>query len=385
MKIAIYYPWLYLRSGAERVILELIKRSEHEYTILTNHFDKDNTFPEFDNLNVVELKNVPVNRNLLSVAKAASIIATQKIDISGFDALFVLSDGLGDLILVKNKDIPVICFCLTPLRPVFDKHYRKRAIASRKGLRLLGFHIYSELFKIVDQRMWKKYDYIFFDSKETLSRAKKGGLLDGLTGKYEVLHPGVDSNVHKPIWKYKPYFFIPGRIMWTKNIQLGIRSFIKFKKDNPEFLNFKLVIAGQVDNKSNIYFEELRTISKERGDIKYIISPSDKKLRKLYSECWAVLQTSFNEDWGLTPLEGNAYGKPVIAVNRGGLKESQIDGKTGYLIEPTVREFSKKLAKLAGNLRLTRRIGINARENSKKYDWESFVKRIEEVFNDELV
>jgi hypothetical protein len=44
MKMALYYPWIYLKSGVERTILETIKRSEYEYTIFTNHYDKSRYF-----------------------------------------------------------------------------------------------------------------------------------------------------------------------------------------------------------------------------------------------------------------------------------------------------------------------------------------------------
>src|SRR3989344_6680196 len=106
MKIAIYYPWIYLTSGVERVILEIVKRGKHDYTIFTNRYDKKNTYPEFKNLKAVELNRVSIKRDLFPVAKAALTIAFQKINLSGFDVLFVHSDGLGDLVLTRNKEVP---------------------------------------------------------------------------------------------------------------------------------------------------------------------------------------------------------------------------------------------------------------------------------------
>jgi glycosyltransferase involved in cell wall biosynthesis len=225
--------------------------------------------------------------------------------------------------------------------------------------------------------MWQNYSYIFFISKETLRRAKNGGLLHGLKGGYEVLSPGIDQKTHKPSWKYKPYFLIPGRIMWTKNIELGIRAFLKFKEKYPKYSNFSLIVAGQVDKKSGSYLRALRKISDGRKDVKFVVSPTEEKLKKLYSECYTVLLASLNEDWGLTLLEGNAYGKPTIAVNRGGPKESQIDGKTGYLVNPKVEDFVEKMAKFAENEELVRKLGGQARINVKKYDWTDFVSRID--------
>lgn len=76
MKMALYYPWVHLRSGVERTILEIVKRSKHKYTIFTNRFDKENTYREFRNFEVIELRRVPVERSIPSVLSAATVIAS---------------------------------------------------------------------------------------------------------------------------------------------------------------------------------------------------------------------------------------------------------------------------------------------------------------------
>lgn len=379
MRVAIYYPWVYLTSGVERTIAEIAKRSKHKVTIFTNHFDPKNTYADFKDLKVIQLAYIPVARNIFSVTRAAVTIALQKIDLSSFNALLVHSDGLGDLILSLNRNIPVVCFCHTPLRPVFDKDYRKRILKDYRGIWRICFLVTSIAFKIIDQLLWRNYQYVIFNSKESLRRAKTGGLLRFFTRRYEILHPGVAH--YKPSWKYKPYFLIAGRIMWTKNIELGIQSFIRFKRVHPNCSAFRLIIAGQVDQKSKAYLKKLIRITRTRKDINLVIFPSEKRLKKLYSYCWTVVLTSFNEDWGLTLLEANAHGKPTIAVNRGGPKESQLHGITGYLLRPNAAEFSKKMALLAQNKTLTNNMGHQAYINSKKYNWSSFVKKLDTVLD----
>jgi len=379
MRIAIYYPWVYLTSGVERTILEICKRSKNEYTIFTNHFDKLNTYPEFSCFDIVKLKQVSVERKLRPVLLAAITILTQKIDLSNFDALVVNTDGLGDLIMNRNRERPVLCICHTPLRPVFDIHYRNRILREYKGSRRLAFCVFSALFKILDRFMWSRYDYVFFNSKETLSRSRRGGLLKGLAGRYEVLNPGIDSKECKPAWIYEQYFLLPGRIMWTKNIEVAIRAFILFKERNPGTEGFRLIIAGQVDTKSRIYIRKLQKISAARHDIEYIISPTDERLHNLYKNCFAVLFPSFNEDWGIVPLEANAYGKPVIASNKGGPAESQIDEVTGFLVEPKPEAFAQAMEKLGKSKDLLLSMGHNARRNALKYDWSQFINKFDKV------
>jgi hypothetical protein len=91
LRPAIYYPWVYLKGGAERVLMELMRRSRHDWTLFTNRFEPGSTFPEFAALDVVPLRNVSVRRSVPEVAKAAMTLLTQKLDLSGHGALIVVS------------------------------------------------------------------------------------------------------------------------------------------------------------------------------------------------------------------------------------------------------------------------------------------------------
>jgi glycosyltransferase involved in cell wall biosynthesis len=157
--------------------------------------------------------------------------------------------------------------------------------------------------------------------------------------------------------------------MWTKHIKLAILAFIRFKQQHPQHQKFSLVIAGRVDHKSQSYLETLKQLAHRRSDIQFILNPTDTELSKLYHSCYAVLSSAFNEDWGLTLIEANAHAKPVIAINRGGPTESQIDGQTGLLVPPPPKAVAHALYHLASNPQLTQELSQNARRHSKQYDW----------------
>lgn len=374
MNIAIYYPWIYLRSGIERTILETVKRSKHKYTIFTNHFDSKATFPEYKSLKVVKLKRISVRRDLFSVFGAAITILGQKVDLSKFDALIVHSEGLGDLFLARNNQIPTYCYCHTPLRPVFDPEYKKRAFPRRGKLSKLAYTLFENSFKYLDRFLWLKYKHVFFNSSESYKRAFRGGLIKRKSS-YEVLHPGIDWGKIKPRGKYDKIFLVPGRIMWTKNIELAIESYKLFKARDTN--DFKLIIAGHLDVKSKPYLNYLKRITKNDPGISFVINPSDNKMEDLYNNCYAVICPAFNEDWGLTAIEANAYSKAVLAVNAGGFKESQIDKRTGYLLAPITKSISKKMSLLAKKTSLATKMGRFARTNAKQYSWEEFIKRLD--------
>ncbi|MCB9806641.1 glycosyltransferase [Candidatus Peribacteria bacterium] len=63
-------------------------------------------------------------------------------------------------------------------------------------------------------------------------------------------------------------------------------------------------------------------------------SPSDSELRELIRGAEATIYIPVDEDFGMSPVESMSCGTPVIGVNDGGLKETIIDGETGFLINP---------------------------------------------------
>jgi len=384
MKIALYYPWIYLKSGAENTILEMVKNSRHEFTIFTNHYEPINTYAEYRNLNIIELADIPVNRSYYKVCYAAFKIMTQKIDLIDYDALIVVSEGLGDFIVFRNSHsrIPITCYCLTPLKITHDSLTRQIYL-DKNRLKKPFFIFFEKLFRFFDKIAWERYSYVFCDSNEVKNRILKAGLAP--PANIEILHPGIDLDSIKPTWQYDNYFLQPSRIKWYKNTSLAIEAFKKFYLENPGLRKFKLIIASQVDKASKPYYEYLLALSKDIENIRIIPNPDDELYKNLFQNAYAILHTAFNEDWGIVPLEAMAYGKPVIAVNQGGPTESIIDKETGFLVNPNAQEFSKAMKTLAEDINLVQKIGKNSRTASLKYDWKNFVKRIDSYFDSLLL
>jgi glycosyltransferase involved in cell wall biosynthesis len=371
MRIAIYYPWICLKGGVERTIVETVKNSKHDYTIFTNHFDKRNTFSEFKKFKVVVLNNIPARSGVVSNILATTAIIFQKIELSGFDLFLVHSEGLADLITFRNNSVPTVFFCYTPLRPIFDENHMRYVTQKNNRVTISLFHIFSASFKLIDRYLWSKFKNVIFISKESLSRAKRGGLIKNHT-KTTILHPGVNWEGIKPSMKFDNYFLLPGRVTWSKNIELAINAFILFRNMEGKNLNFELIVAGGVNKKNLGYLKKLRLMVKKDKYVKFVINPSETTLKRLYSNCYATLSTAMHEDWGLTPIEGNAYGKAAMCVKSGGYMESQINSKTGYLVKNQPKDLANAMSKLANDLKLTQRLGKYSRFESKKYSWNKF-------------
>lgn len=377
MKIAIYYPWVYLKGGPERTILEMRRRSRHDWTVFTSHYDRAGTFPEFAQIGVVELPRVSVRRRYGTVLRAAARIATTKLDLTGYDALVVCCDGLGSLLNFRNATKPIACLCFTPLRAVYDAEYRARHLQTHGSLRPLALAL-ERAWVQLDRRAWKRYAHVFCISATVKERVLRGGLCP--ESALEVVYPGIDERSIAPSAIHERFFFLPGRMMWTKNIELGITAFLR--SESARAHGFRLVIAGMVDEKSQPYFAKLRGLAAGRTEIEFIRDPSDEQMNDLYRRCYATVFTAFNEDWGLTPLEAMAHGKPVIAVNRGGPTETIVPGETGFLVEPDVGAFCAAMNTLIEQPERLAAMGRQAAEHVVRFTWRSFTDRIDAYFDE---
>jgi glycosyltransferase involved in cell wall biosynthesis len=134
-----------------------------------------------------------------------------------------------------------------------------------------------------------------------------------------------------------------------------------------------------VDTKSRPYLQTLMARAGGRPDVRFVVSPQDDELLSLYQRCWAVVFPPLNEDWGLVPLEAMACAKPVLATDRGGPRESVVDGETGFLRDDHPEAFAAAIRRLVDmpepELDL---MSAQARLRALDFPWSSFVHRIDD-------
>ena len=99
---------------------------------------------------------------------------------------------------------------------------------------------------------------------------------------------------------------------------------------------------------------------------------------QLLGECIATIYIPRDEDFGMSPVESMAAGKPVLGVNEGGLLETIVHEQTGYLIaaNPEVEDV------IDGLRFLDQKKSLSLRENcfkqAKKFDRNIFLDRMRE-------
>ncbi len=360
MDIVITHNLLCARGGAEKVILEIAKRFDPA-AIYVLRYDRDGTYPEFSEFNVVET-GAPRGSALLGPA-AAYKFYRMKIH-EDYD---IVNTHWPPSHWVRNKNPRCVWYCHSPSRAVYDLYdYRMSEFGPSMKL---GHYFYSKAYRVVDRKVCSRLEHIFANSRNVQERVSKY-----LGQESEVLYPGVDYDEYVCA-DYKKYFFCPGRIDPTKRIEYVISAFFEFQKSHPDF---ELVIAGSLEPKFRDYYNYLKSIF----DGKILLNVDPGKMLELYSNCCCVLFAGMNEDFGITPLEGMASSKPVISVNEGGPRETIIDGETGFLVD-SESLMARRMGELADDFGLAERMGKEGRRRVvKRFGWDVFLRRFGEVCRD---
>lgn len=226
----------------------------------------------------------------------------------------VIYTGNQDVVAIHNHQHGRnILYCHTPPRFVYDlRGYWMSQIPfwQRPFLRLV-----VSLLKTQYERALNKMDIIVVNSENVRSRMKEFLNVDSC-----VIYPPVETGKFSWLGQ-KNYYLSTARLERLKRVDKLVEAF----KLMPEK---KLIVAS-----GGSELENLKKLAKGHSNIEFTGWVEPEKLKELVGNCIATLYIPVNEDFGISPVESMAAGKPVIGVSNGGLLESVKHGNTGYLID----------------------------------------------------
>ena len=186
-------------------------------------------------------------------------------------------------------------------------------------------------------------------------------------GSIRIIYNGVDSQTLTPNAAeraQKPVFVYLGRLKKYKRVDTVIRAFASLNLDEAI-----LEIAGAGDYRAHL---EGLAQSLHLGErVKFLgFVPEDQKIH-LLRRAWASVLASPKEGWGISNLEAAACGTPVIAANSPGIRESVVDGETGFLVPQDDPEaMAAAMRGLVQSPDLVSVLGAAARKFAEKFTWE---------------
>jgi len=337
-KIAIVTRALTVKGGAELAILELAKNFNCD--IFTSDYDPNSTYREFSNLNIY---HSPLSRKG-NVSLFFKFVKYPFInELKNYD-LIITSSGFYPKLIAIHRNLPPII------------HYEQSPTNFKVG--------FARILSPLDMYITKRVKKLIANSENTGRKLEKRYGRDS-----EVIYPPV--RIEK--YKNKPsedFFLSVQRITPYKRIHIQLEAFRSLP-------NEKLIIIGGCYDKR--YFDKLKKIAP--SNVEFRINVDEEELIDLYARCKATIQTSRDEHFGLVPVESMASGKPCIAVNEGGFRETIEHGRTGILInEPYVSNLIAAINSIDN-------YEFNAetlRRRAMEFSLDKFIKGFKRVFDEVL-
>jgi len=312
VRIAFVHEWLVTYAGSEKVLSEMLK-----------------DFPEADLFCLVDFSEGQFKSHFMGKTfrtsflqrfKALSAkyryffpfmsIAVEQFDLSGYDIIVSNSHAVAKGV-ITGPDQLHICYCYTPMRYAWDLQHqylreqrfdgRPRGVVARAVLHRA---------RIWDTRTANGVDHFIACSGYIGRRIWKAYRRNS-----DVIYPGVDTEYFQIGEAKADYYFTSSRMVPYKKIPLIVEAF----RQMPDK---KLVVIGDGPQYKD-------ALSKAGPNVSVLGYQPDEVLLKHMQEAKAFIFMA-EEDFGITPLEAQACGTPVLAFGRGGASETVIDGLTGF-------------------------------------------------------
>lgn len=372
-------------GGGERVVLEqarLLRKRGHRVKVLTPIIHWDKCFPDLLE-RVKPDRLVPPLPIPFPFREAASMIASAIIPFG----IRKLSDC--DIILCHSQPSMWLGYRINALLGtpyVGYLHQLTTFIHRRPGIAgewasagdflvldgLLGVFA-KGIARHVDRLCHLKAARLLFNSRWTRSLFEKEY---GVTG--EVCYPAIDMSLKPKIDKRENQVVIASRHYPWKRIDLAFSILNQLKAETP-----RLLVTGRETQYTRI----LKAAAARSGVSDHIIFTGfvdDDRLAQMYSQARAYMQTSIYEPFGLSPVEAQWYGTPAVVWNDGGVKETVLDGETGFHAKAyDLADFAQKVDVLLSDDQTWRRMSRNAKTWASSFNWDSHIDKLEAVLDEE--
>ncbi len=363
MKIAIVHDELVRRGGAEQVTL-LLHRAFPDAPIYTSCFNPNSTYIEFSECNIQSswLSRFVKNEKWLKrLFYPFSIWAMRSINLSDFDVVLISTTNCAKYIRTNPKNL-FIAFCHYPFRLAwFPDSYSE--IVTSKGLKKYIYYWIVNRLKKIDYKASKKIDW-FITNTEDISQ--KIDICYKPKNSISIINASIPcSNFYIEDKPSLDYYLVISRVEYYKKVDIVVDAF-KNMKDK------RLIIVGKGSKKA-----ELQKIATK--NIEFREGLSCEEIAYLYANCKALIFPQV-EDYGLTPLEANASGRPVIAYGKGGVtttmipyNENNMDSSTAYFFENQTAEALTYAIKQFESLNFN---PLFIRKHAEKFDEHIFIDNI---------
>lgn len=234
-----------------------------------------------------------------------------------------------------------IYYCHTPPRFLYDQREHFSPMVAGNPLRQFALGQFRRGYEAAVGRM----DLIVANSETVRERIWRY-----LGREAVVVYPPCDLEAYR--WQGQQGFYLStARHSPLKRVDKIVEAFLSMPEKQ------LIVASGGEDH------DALRRLAADAPNITFVGWLGEAELQRLIGEAIATIYVPIEEDFGMSPVESMAAGKPVIGVAEGGLRETILDGVTGILLSPefTAGDLAEAVRELPASRAASMRIACEQR------------------------
>ncbi len=353
MKIAVFHDYFSVTGGGEKLVYTMAKGLGAD--IITTDIETRVAENLGKDVRFISIGSNPNRPPLKQISAAKKFL---KSDFSKDYDIFIFSGNWAHY--ASKHHHPSIWYCHTPTRAFHDQYGNMLKALPWYGK--IPYKMWVRTYRKKEYRSIGRIERIVTNSRNTLGRIKRYYGRDA-----RVIYPPIPVKRYRNI-EYGDFWLSVNRLYPEKRIELQIEAFRRMPEE-------KLVIVGGVGkgDHSARYAERIRKSAPR--NVKFLGELGEKELLELYGRCRGFIATARDEDFGMTPVEAMAAGKPVVAVREGGFLESVVQGKTGYLVGPNLKEIIRAVEEVSKN---PEKFGEDCVKRAQMFSEERFIREMRE-------
>lgn len=321
MRVAIIHYWFVTWRGGERVV-ERILRMFPDATVYTHVVSPQLLSNELAKYKVrtTWISRLPFARRLYQLYLPLMPLALEAVDLSDFDLIISSESGPAKNVITPPDSVHV-CYCHSPMRYAWDMF----GVYSKKfgRIKLFIFATLMHYMRIADVTSAPRVDYFISNSDFVGRRIRKF-----LRREARTIYPPVAVDDFELNDERSDYFLYLGQLTAYKNVELLVNAFNASGRP--------LVVIGEGELSTELS-------ARAKSNISLLGRQPLEVVKQHLSKARALIFPGI-EDFGIVPVEAMACGTPVIALDKGGARETVVSGLSGVLFpDPSVESLNSAL------------------------------------------
>ncbi len=350
MRVALVHDYLNQMGGAEKVLLTL-----HELfpqaPIYTSIFDPRRVDRRFRSMDIRTsfMQRLPGVKRHHQPFLPLYPFAFERLDLRAYDLVISDSSAFAKGIVTRPEALH-ISYCHTPMRWAwnYEEYVERERLGMLARMLLPPFMTWLRSW---DYATSARVDYFIANSPAVAARIAKYYRREAV-----FIPPPVDTSHFYIVPQHEDYFLLVSRLIPYKRIDLAVKAF--------SMLGLPLRIIGTGR-------DERRLRRMAAKNVQFLGRLPDDAVRAQMARCRALIFPG-EEDFGITPLEAQASGRPVIAYGAGGALASIVEGSTGLFF---YQQSPEALAEVVTSFRDEYFDPHSIRKHAEEFDTERFKRR----------